>query len=198
MAKVTSDVRVFAIVPAAGRSRRMGRAKQLVKVGEKSMLAAVIDALTESKVAGVLAVLNSTVASHFQPSERLAIVLNDDPATEMIDSIRIGIAHWSARETLRVTDGILICTGDQPGISTADINRCIESFASDPTRMVIATHHGKRGHPLIFPREMSAIVNSSVCDGGLNQLPRHFPARVVEIEASAEVIRNINTPQDLS
>jgi CTP:molybdopterin cytidylyltransferase MocA len=115
----------------------------------------------------------------------------------MIDSIRIGIAYWHQRETLQPSDGFLICTGDQPGIATKDIDRCIEAFVADPTRLIIATHQSKRGHPLILPQEMSAVVNSSACDQGLNRLPRLFTDRVTEVESSAEVIRNINTPHDL-
>ena len=42
--------RVFAIVPAAGRSRRMGTPKQLLDVGGRTMLAAVLEPLAAAQV----------------------------------------------------------------------------------------------------------------------------------------------------
>ena len=95
------------------------------------------------------------------------IAHNDDPATEMIDSVRMGLEAWAGRERIEATDGILLIPGDQPGVAPECIAACVAAFASDPTHVVVATYQGRRGHPLIFPGELITFVESPACDGGL-------------------------------
>src|SRR5215813_10411057 len=114
---------VFAIVPAAGRGRRMGGDKQLLDVGGRPMVLAVLESLAASAVAGVALVTHRGIAEALPSFPRgTFIAFNDDPTTEMIDSIRSGVSAWRARETIQPNDGFLICPADQPGISTADFN----------------------------------------------------------------------------
>ncbi|MCH8912696.1 MAG: NTP transferase domain-containing protein, partial [Planctomycetes bacterium] len=98
---------------------------------------------------------------------------------------------------LAPSDGFLILPADQPGIDMADIDRCIAEFSTDTTRIVIATHGERRGHPMIFPASLEPFVRSDACDGGLNALPRTHADRVVTVPCgSPGVIRDIDTPDD--
>ena len=219
-----SPPRVFAIVPAAGRSRRMGRPKQLIDVRGRPMLLAVVEPLLAAGAAGVVVVtrgdIRAALAQHplggAQP--RLWFAENADPDAEMIDSVRIGVRFWRARLgtagdaqpddagvggappcAARPGDGLLICPGDQPDISAADINLCIRAFRESPRSIVIAARAGRRGHPIVFPVADADFVESPACSRGLNALPRSAPARVRLIECpSAGVTRDIDTPKDLA
>ena len=197
---VTADHRIFAILPAAGRSRRMGSDKQLLDVAGQPMAMAVLERLAASSVTGVALVTHRTIADALPPLPRdTFVVLNDDPATEMIDSIRIGLTAWQGREQTSAHDGFLICPADQPGISTADIDACITAFRATPDRIIIAEHAGRRGHPIIFPAALADFVLSPACDGGLNALPRSHTQQVHIVScASPGVVRDIDTPQDYS
>jgi CTP:molybdopterin cytidylyltransferase MocA len=191
--------RVFAIIPAAGQSRRMGTAKQLLNFGGRPMLRAVLEPMAASEVEGIVVVTNSTVAAQLAGDlpGRTVLVMNDDPETEMIESVRIGMDEWGSRASIDERDGFLVCPADQPGITTADFDACIAAFRAAPDRIVIGTYAGRRGHPIIFPAALAEFVRSRACDTGLNALPRAHPERVIAQPCgSRAVVRDIDTPED--
>ena len=202
MPEAGAPTRVFAIVPAAGRSRRMGRDKQLLDVGGRPMLAGVLEVLERSRVCSVTLVTHSGITAHIQTNRfaKLSMVINDDEKSRMIDSVRMGIdaaCHSRIGRELTPSNGFLILPADQPGIDVADIDRCIAEFSTDATRIVIATQGERRGHPMIFPASLQSFVRSDACDGGLNVLPRTHADRVVIVPCgSPGVIRDIDTPDD--
>ncbi|HEV2294477.1 MAG TPA: nucleotidyltransferase family protein [Tepidisphaeraceae bacterium] len=188
----TEGSSVAAIVPAAGRSGRMGTPKQLLDLDGKPMLLGIVEALLAGGAARVTVVASSPLLQKFPafPSA-VTIAINDDPQTEMIDSIRIGLAASVG------FDGYLVCPSDAAKIAAADVRRCIDAFTATPDRIVIATHNGRRGHPLLFPASLAAVVHASECDAGLNQLARNRPQLVREVKCdSAGTITNVNTPAD--
>jgi len=163
------------------------------------MVVAVLESLAGGDVAGVALVTHRAIgdALPLPLPPGAFVVRNDDPATEMIDSIRLGLRAWRQRDRLGVNDGFLICPADQPGISTGDVDACIAAFRASSGRIVIAEYAGRRGHPIIFPAAMSEFVESGACDGGLNALPRAHVNRVTTVAcASRGVIRDIDTPED--
>lgn len=197
---------IRAIIPAAGRSRRMGAAKQLLDYRGRPMLAAVLAPLLQSCVAGVMLVTHqgleqalceiiTDAAKPDLPSIHLAF--NQDAASGMVDSVRIGLRAWAARETIGADDGFLIVPSDQPGIPSQAVAQCCAAFAAAPDRIALATHAGRRGHPMIFPAKLTDFVQSPACDLGLNALVRaHEPMlNAVEFDSPA-ILRNVNTPDD--
>jgi molybdenum cofactor cytidylyltransferase len=190
---------IHAIIPAAGRSTRMGQPKQLMGIGGRPMLLAVIEPAVQcDRVAGVTVVTNSLVASSLDiVGAGVSVILNDEPDAQMIDSVRLGIAAIQHDHELNVDDGILICPGDQPGLTVDDVSRCCDAFFEQPSRIVVAAHDGQRGHPLIFPASRIPFVMSQACDRGLRELVEAHAEliRLVECTNSA-VLRNVNTPED--
>jgi len=212
---------VFAIVPAAGRSQRMGAAKQLLDFRGRPMLLSVLEPLLESSITRLVLVTRHRIAAALgletthgealqrrQPvaspavqgaarSGRLTVAYNEDERTEMIESVRIGLRALRQSGTIGPGDGLLVCPGDQPEITSRDFEACVSAFFEDPERIVIATHAGRRGHPIVFPSSLQLFVESSACDRGLNALPRAHPGRVRLLEcASRGVVQDIDTPDD--
>ncbi|RMF73515.1 MAG: nucleotidyltransferase family protein [Planctomycetota bacterium] len=205
MPKRPIECRVLAIVPAAGRSRRMGRDKQLIPIGGRPMLLDVIENLRASKVAAIVVVTRTEIAAAALPpgkrTDRVRVLFNDDPRSEMIDSIRLALREFAdkpAPDGVQSFDGVLVCPADQPGISAADHNRCIDVFAESSDRIIVATCGPRRGHPIIFPAAMIEFVLSDACDAGLRELPHRHADRVLEVPCvSRGVVRDIDTPDDL-
>ena len=202
MSETNTPTRVLAIVPAAGRSRRMGCDKQLLDVGGRPMLAGLLEVLERSRVFSVTLVTHSGISAHLETNQfsKVSLVINDDQQSHMIDSVRMGMD--AVRRSLvgsdaGLHDGFLVLPADQPGIDAADIDRCVAQFSKDTTRIVIATHGERRGHPLIFPVSLEPFVRSDACDGGLHLLPRTHADRVVSVPCgSPAVIRDIDTPNE--
>ncbi len=195
----TETSRIFAIIPAAGRSRRMGTAKQLLDVGSTTMLDALLTPLAAARVAGIALVTHSGLVDKLALDRfpNLLIAINDDETSDMIDSVRLGLDAWHARETVGDRDGFLICPADHPGISTADFDACIAAFESTPDKIIVAARAARRGHPIIFPAHLASVVQSSTCDPGLNALPRTHSDKVVSVDCpSPGITRDIDTPAD--
>lgn len=199
--------RIRAIIPAAGRSRRMGRDKQLLPVRGRPMLLGVVEAIAAAGVAGVAVVTRREILAHLGEPWRqvrdsattceVFSVINDQPAAEMIDSVRLGIAAWEGRGGLRDDDGLLVCPGDCARVSTEDCRACIATYCDAPGRIVIATHADRRGHPIIFPASDCDFVRSAECDAGLRALPRSHPDRITATPCpTRSVIDDVDTLED--
>jgi molybdenum cofactor cytidylyltransferase len=184
--------RLVAIVPAAGRSARMGTPKQLLPVNARPMVLGVIDALRAGGADALTLVVSSQLRDRLGDlSAGVRIVINDDETSEMIDSVRMGVA------TAGPCDGYLVCPSDAAGIAADDVRRCVGAFHQTPEQIIIASHAGRRGHPVIFPATLASVVRSRECDAGLNQLARNRPQLVRVVECvSPGTVTNVNTRED--
>lgn len=196
--------RIIAIVPAAGQSRRMGRTKQLLDVAGRPMLIGLLDTLRAAGVDRMIVVTTRSIASalRLDDSMQFTLVFNDSPDTQMIDSVRLGLNAAPPRDDVHgradSPDGFLVCPADHPKLSAADVRACIDEFTRHPHDIIIAARGGRRGHPIIFPVALAAVVRSPACDRGLNGLPAELPERVRLVDCSSEgVTRDVDTPDDL-
>ena len=175
----------------------MGQAKQLLPIHGEAMLLQTARPFFEARTAGVVVVTTSAIAEQIDWPVGIEVRLNDEPGTEMIDSIRLGLRHWQDRAAPAEQGGFLVCPGDQPGLRVDDINACIAAYEADPARIVVATHHGRRGHPIIVGQRYWDDIFSDICDQGLrNLLKTHAPAIVEVACAAPATLSNINTPED--
>jgi molybdenum cofactor cytidylyltransferase len=193
-----TDPTISAIIPAAGSSRRMGTSKALLNVGGRPMLVGIVAVLIEGGVGNVTVVLNEELdrrLSGLLPSDRVRSVRNDDRTTTMIDSVRIGLS--AAEGGGASPSGYLVCPCDAAGLTTADVRRCVDAFTETPDRIIVATHAGRRGHPILFPASLAEAVRSAECNAGLNHLVRNRPELVREVACeSPGTVANVNTPAD--
>ncbi len=91
--------------------------------------------------------------------------------------------------------GVLVVPGDMPSLSVKTCRACVAAFIADPARIVIATHKGKRGHPIVFPLSLRSTLDQ-VTDG-LRSLPQMHPERVSLLKIDDPgTTRDIDTPED--
>ncbi|MFQ5461665.1 MAG: NTP transferase domain-containing protein [Phycisphaerae bacterium] len=197
-----TPARVYGVLPAAGLSRRMGRPKQSLRYGDSTMAGQVARTMLATTNAVVVVTRSELITAMDLPQdERLHIAYNDDPQTQMMDSIRIGIDRLHdelSRVTGSATDvGILVIPADMPTVPVNVCHRCIGIFQNDPTRIVIAVHNGRRGHPIIFPYGLRQTLDE--IEGGLNTLPKCRADLVQDVEINdPAILRDINTQEDYS
>ena len=191
-------VQVFAVIPAAGRSERMGCPKQLLPFGETTLLESVIEAALTGGSDGLCVVTHRAIDAELALGEdpRFITAINDDPRSQMLDSILIGIAALRRRCEVRDCDAILVCPGDAAGVTAADVRASIAECRRHPDSIVVAAHEGRRGHPVIIPLSLEGEVAAGL-DGGLRALMVRHPERVRIVEcASPGVLEDIDTPAD--
>jgi len=193
--------RLSGVVPAAGMSRRMGTAKQVLAFQDTTMVGAVVRTMLAAGVDAVVVVTRSELQARLGLSNdpRIAIAINDDAQSQMIDSICLALAHITSAGAADhgARDGVLVIPGDMPTIRAAAVRACADTYRRTPDRIVIATYRGRRGHPIIFPLAMQSELDE--LGGGLNELPRLFADRVVEHAVDdATILSDVDTPNDFN
>jgi|GEM_PF-1846545 len=179
----------------------MGHAKQTLPFGGSTVVGVVVRTILDAPVEGVTVVTRSNLRHllDLPSSQSITVLFNDDGSSEMIDSIRLGLNHlWNKFESaggVNTQDGVLVIPGDMPTISPGTCRAVIETFRSDPTRIMIATHRGLRGHPLLLPMVLADAVRSHT--GGLNELVQRHPGRVVSVPVDDPgVLKDLDSPRD--
>jgi molybdenum cofactor cytidylyltransferase len=190
--------RVAALVLAAGQSRRMGTLnKLLIEIDGVPMVRRVVEMLRKSKADPIV-----VVTGH--QSERVAAVLRDLPvslvhnpdyAQGLSTSLKVGIAALGAG-----ADGALVCLGDMPRVSAAEVDRLIGAFNPVEGRgIVVPTLNGKRGNPVLWSKQFFAEMSQVAGDVGARHLIGTYPEMVAEVEMAGDgVLTDIDTPQALA
>jgi molybdenum cofactor cytidylyltransferase len=190
-----APARVWAVLLAAGQSRRMGpQNKLLADFGGKPLVRRTAERLLESRLAGTVAVLGheAEAVSNALSGLDLRTVHNEDFATGLASSLKAGI-----RALPPSADAALVALGDMPGITTADLDRLIAAFTASGGRTIVrATHNGKRGNPVILPRALFAEVEKLEGDTGARQIVESA-VDVADIELGAAASLDVDTPEAL-
>jgi molybdenum cofactor cytidylyltransferase len=134
---------VAAILLAAGRSRRMGSCKQLLPLGDRTVISRCLDALVTGGVGEVVVVVSeegSEVAEAAR-ANRARIVVNPETAGDMASSVRVGRDALPAEAC-----GVIVALCDYPLVSAATVTRLIEEHMDSPGSIIIPCHGGRRGH----------------------------------------------------
>ncbi len=196
MGDTNQNVRIWGIIPAAGLGQRMGLAKQSLPYRGSTFTATVTRTLLDAGVRGTVVVTRTAIIGQLQlPDDpRVHVALNEDAASEMIDSIRIGLRMLDQLGAV-APDGAVVVPADMPGLSSETCRACIEAYSADPKRIVIARYKEKRGHPMIFPFDMRTVVDT--LEGGLRMLASASGGQVQYIDVDDPGVGiDVNTPAE--
>lgn len=191
-----SQVRAFGIVPAAGRSRRMGTAKLLLPWGDATVIESVVAAWRASVVEAVCAVVSPEDVWFAEICRRAGavVIVPGSPPPDMKDSLRAGVEHIERTFRPVESDCILVAPADMPWIEAGTISRLVEAFASSEERVVVPVCEGRRGHPVVLGWSVAREVFDLADDESLKTIIQRLPARTVE---SAEtVLGDLDTRED--
>ena len=192
---------IAAIVPAAGHSTRMGRPKLILPLGGGTLIARVVSALRAGGAAVVVVVAPRPETAGADALARQAIdagavvVAPEVQPPDMRASFECGLAFLDGREAVVAT--VLLAPGDSPGITAALVKRVLEQALVNPSRIVVPTHAGQRGHPIALPWARAREVRDLPAGVGINALVAARPELVVELVADDPgVVADLDTPED--
>lgn len=180
----------------------MGRPKQLLPYRDGTIIEAVLDAVLESSVDGLCVVANHQVREFLGDDlpERFIIARNDNPESEMIGSVQIGVSAIREEFEAIDDDGVMILPADQPQVSGGVITSCAEAWRlprKGAPGILIATYRGRRGHPAIFSMDVLKEIESWPPSRGLNELAYGHADMVREFPiTTAAMPIDVNTPDD--
>jgi molybdenum cofactor cytidylyltransferase len=189
--------RAFAVVPAAGRSQRMGRPKLLLPWRNATVIEHVLAAWLASDVERVVVVVHPDDASLAEICRRAGAEVVIPPAAppEMKDSVLHALDFLRVAAAPSASDVWLLAPADMPTLPTAAIDLVIAAHDPDDARILVPRHAGRRGHPVLFPWPLCDEVARLGPSEGLNQLRRRFPVRELDFIEPA-VLADLDTPDD--
>ncbi len=185
---------IWAIVLAAGESRRMGTPKMLLPYNDVTIIEQVIRNLMDANVDRVVVVVGAGKEEIMKVTRRYDVFhcYNENYKSGMLSSVKCGF--YSLPEGCLAA---LIMPGDQPMTGPGEINRVISSFLENDRGLIMAVHNGKRGHPLIVDMKYLEEVLSLPEEAGLRALAERHPDDVLESDTDdPSVLRDIDTQED--
>jgi molybdenum cofactor cytidylyltransferase len=185
---------ICAVVLAAGNSNRMGTQKLLLPLGDKPVIARVVDELLLGPVKNVLVVVgrDGEKIKQVLQGREVTFVLNPDPEGDMLSSVRCGL-----RALPEACEAVLVALGDQPAINHELIGELIRAFHQRGRGIIVPAHGNHRGHPILFASHFSEEVLTRYDGVGLHGLLDAHPDEVFKVPVStASVLEDMDTPED--
>jgi molybdenum cofactor cytidylyltransferase len=137
---------VVGVLLGAGSSRRLGRPKQTLPLGDTTVLGWTLRDAEKSALDRVCVVLGGAAdaaARAIQPS-RASVVYNAEYGSGCASSLLAGVDH--AGECA----AIMMLLGDMPGVDAAVIDTVLAAWRADPSWAAVTAYDDGLGHPFVF------------------------------------------------
>lgn len=191
--------RIFAVIPAAGESRRMGRAKLLLPLGGRSVIARLLDALSQPRIAARIVVVRpgDDVLRTEAESAGATVVVPSSPPPDMRASVAHALDDISRRLSPTDNDSWLLVPADHPVLEDQVVRSIAETWLSGNAKILVPTCNGRRGHPTLFRWELARDVPEIPEDRGLDWLLDKYAGQVEKFEIADEsILCDLDTPED--
>jgi len=191
---MTDQAPVDAIILAAGLSTRMERPKPLLEIGSETFLGRAIRVLKEGGCRHVIALLNGQEAEAIRVAEAAGatVVLNEDSASEQLDSVRLGLralpSDWVAVAVLPV---------DVPLVSVQTISLLVEAVREQLAPILLPFHNSVAGHPVVLTRSAAAELLERDWGEGIRSLIMTHARDLREVRVTDPgILIDVDTPED--
>jgi molybdenum cofactor cytidylyltransferase len=181
----------WAIVLAAGESKRMGFPKMLLPFKGSTMIENVIQNISESCVKNIIVVLGAESNKILDVIGNLPVhfCMNDNYRDGMLSSVKCGFRRIPSEYK-----AVLVFQGDQPLIKAGLINSLIRAYLSTDNGLAIPVHYTRRGHPLLIDRKYRDEIEKLDPGKGLRSLSEKFSDDVLEVETNENgILRDFDT-----
>lgn len=186
---------VEAILLAAGESRRMGYPKPLLRLGSRTFLEILAAAMLQSaaRLIVVVGAHAGAVRDAVPDDPRIVVVENPGYLRGQLSSIKAALPHVSPD-----AGGALVHLADHPMVRAETFAAVIDGFRRLQKPIAIARYRGRRGHPVLFARELFAELAAAPEDQGARVVVAADAARVAYIDVDDPgVLTDLDTPEDL-
>ena len=189
------------VILAAGNSSRMGTSKQLLQVGNETLLEKTVRCASLSKIPNVTVVLGSNSELHSQKIKKtgVQIMINPDWALGLGNTLKFSLKSL-LRSNINV-QGVLFMVCDQPLITTEHINRMVDRYVNDEPVAIASQYKEAYGVPVLFDRiAFSTLLSIGDKSGGKSVLQRFekelllvpFKGGEIDLDTPAEYEQFLN------
>jgi molybdenum cofactor cytidylyltransferase len=168
--------------------------KLLAEVDGVPMLARAANAALASLAASVTVVLGHEAeqGEALLAGRPLNVVRNPDYAQGMSTSLAAGLAALPAE-----AEAVVVLLADMPRVNASHIDRLIDAFDPKRPAIVVPMHDGRRGNPVLWPRERFREMQAVTRRPGCARLLERHAARIATVEMDAAIHADVDTPDDL-
>jgi molybdenum cofactor cytidylyltransferase len=189
------NLKVGAIILAAGQSRRMGQPKMALPWAGTTIIGKVITTLLDSGVESIIVVTGGSrdiVEKALKEFPVKTIYNPDHQESEMFVSLQTGIRGLEAN-----LDAFFVVLGDQPQIEKEIIQAIIAEHDRTGANLIIPSYHMRRGHPWLVGKslwqDILAMPRNLTMRDFLNQHHENIHYLIVE---SSNILKDMDTPED--
>ena len=185
---------IWAIILAAGESKRMKVPKMLLPFNGKTMIEKVIENVIRSEVFRTLVVLGSNRNEILGSISHLPInhCYNENYRKGMLSSVQCGFKNLPAN-----FDAVLVFPGDQPFIEPDVINVIINTYRETGKGIIVPVYSKKRGHPLLIDFKYRDEINALEENEGLRSLSNMHTKDVFEVKTNSPgILKDFDTKED--
>ena len=190
-------MRSFAILPAAGRSLRMGRPKLLLPWNGGLVIDQVLKTWLASGVSHVVMVVRAEDEALIERVSRhpIELILAEPPPADMKASILLGLGRIAERFAPRDDDVWLVAPADLPRLEARSIAAVLAARQPGSPGVLVASHGARRGHPVLLPWPLAREFAGSPADVSLKTLVERQSVRLVEVDDNGAT-QDIDTRDD--
>jgi len=185
---------IWAMILAAGESKRMGKPKLLLPYGEKTIIETIVKTVVSSNVENTLVILGSEREKIEEKIKNfpVKIVYNRDFRSGMLSSVQCGF-----KAVPEETRAVLVVLGDQPKISADVINKLIDAYKSTGKGIVLPVYKKERGHPVLIDVKYGEEVENLSPEVGLRGTVYNHPEDILEVEVETpSIFQDIDDESD--
>lgn len=174
----------------------MGEAKQLLPLGKSTVLEQTLKNLQASQANEIVIVLGAsaeTIQQQLAASVKdLKTVHNPDYGEGISSSLRKGLSAINPDIA-----AALIVLADQPFVQPATINQIIDHYRNSEARIVIPTHNGSRGNPVLLDRSIFPEVMALKGDSGFRAIFGQHQNEIAKLEVADQgILLDIDNKED--
>ncbi len=186
---------VAAVILAAGAATRMGKLKQLLPYGGRTLIQNAVDQAIEAGFDPVLVVVGAESAAvrSVLASHNIVIVENSYWQSGMGSSVSAGV-RWLRNEKTEAA-AIAILLGDQPLVRAEHLKEMRTRLHRVPADAIAAEYGGTLGVPALFKRKVFTALSELPPSVGARHLLRQ-PDLDVEPFPLPEAAFDVDTPAD--
>ena len=186
-----AEVFVTGLVLGAGGSSRLGRPKQLLPYGDRTLLEHTLDTARACNF-NQLVVPIGGAADEVRERVDLTgaeVVVNYAYGSGCSSSIAAALSAVDPR-----CEVLVLMLGDQPGVTPATVQTLLDGRGDAP--LAVCRYDDGRGHPLAFDRSVFAQLGDLHGDKGVWRLLDERAGDVVEVPIAGPVPLDVDTPED--
>lgn len=192
-------LKVYAVIPAAGHSRRMGQPKLLLPLGGQTVLARLLTALELPEIICRAVVLRADDTALREEAQRWGaqVVCPAVDPPDMRASVEAGLAWIQATYQPADDAAWLLMPADHPLLERSLLAQLVQHFARLRPLGLVPTYAGRRGHPLLARWETVQELRTLPAEVGLNVWLRQRLDQIVEYPVESQAILcDLDTPDD--